>query len=225
MLFEYEVTLSMRPLMVTFGAGAWAYAKGAARATRAKAIIRTARLVLFIETLLNQVDDDAFLQRLLADRLRYARQRYVWRDECFPLSPPREKRIGKGLTFLPRSLFTVQGKIRRGDSTNNPTKTTIWAQDPSLSAPHLPAYRAWRPARGPGQPGDGPWPPPIALPSGAIPRARNATAPAWGRAGAPPGTRPRRPCGDRAPRARSPDCCRWSRAGCRWSGRAPCDRR
>src|SRR4029077_16651874 len=45
---EYEVRLSMRPLMVTFGVGAWAYAMGAARATRAKASIRTASVVLFI---------------------------------------------------------------------------------------------------------------------------------------------------------------------------------
>src|SRR5713101_2623506 len=48
MFCEYEVTLSMRPLMVTFGAGAWANARGAARATRAKAIIRTAKVVLFM---------------------------------------------------------------------------------------------------------------------------------------------------------------------------------
>jgi hypothetical protein len=34
--------------MVTFGAGAWAYAIGAAMARMAKAIIRTARVVLFI---------------------------------------------------------------------------------------------------------------------------------------------------------------------------------
>jgi hypothetical protein len=56
---------------------------GAARATRAKAIIRTARLVLFIETLLNQVDDDAFLQRVLTDCLRYARRRYVLERRVF----------------------------------------------------------------------------------------------------------------------------------------------
>jgi hypothetical protein len=43
--------------MVTFGAGAWAYARGAARARMAKAIIRTARFVLFMKALLNQVDD------------------------------------------------------------------------------------------------------------------------------------------------------------------------
>src|SRR6266850_3458109 len=225
MFWEYEVTLSMRPLMVTFGAGAWAYAKGAARATRAKAIIRTARLVLFIETLLNQVDDDAFLQRVLAHRLRYARQRYIWRDECFPLSPPREKRIGKGLTFLPRSRFSGQGKTRREYWRIKLSKTATWTQDPLLSAPRLPACRAWRPARGPGQRGDGPWPPPAALPSGAIPQARNAKAPAAGRAGAPTGRHPRRPCGGRAPSTRSPGCCRWSPAGCRSSGRAPCDRR
>jgi hypothetical protein len=48
MFCEYDVTLSMRPLMVTFGAGAWAYAMGAARARMAKAIIRTASVVLFI---------------------------------------------------------------------------------------------------------------------------------------------------------------------------------
>src|SRR5262250_991800 len=57
MFWEYDVMLSMRPLMVTFGAAGWANAIGAARATRAKAIIRTARVVLFIEALLNQVDD------------------------------------------------------------------------------------------------------------------------------------------------------------------------
>jgi hypothetical protein len=86
------VTLSIKPLMVTFGAGAWAYAMGAAMATRAKATIRTATtLVLFIKILLNQVDDDAFLQRVLTDIPRYARRRYDQRDECFPLSPPREK--------------------------------------------------------------------------------------------------------------------------------------
>jgi hypothetical protein len=34
--------------MVTFGAGAWAYAIGAAMARMAKAIIRTANVVLFI---------------------------------------------------------------------------------------------------------------------------------------------------------------------------------
>src|SRR6266851_1938299 len=56
-LWVYAVTLSMRPLMLTFGAGAWANATGASSPTRAKATTRTARLVLFIETLLNQVDD------------------------------------------------------------------------------------------------------------------------------------------------------------------------
>src|SRR4026207_1899579 len=131
MFWEYEVTLSMRPLMVTFGAGAWANAMGAARATRAKAIIRTARLVLFIETLLNQVDDDAFLQRALADCLRYARRRYVWRDECFSLSPPMGERIGKRLTFLPRTRFTGQGKIRRLDGPSQLYKTASYPPSPS----------------------------------------------------------------------------------------------
>jgi hypothetical protein len=53
MFREYVMTWSIKPLMVTFGAGAWAYAMGAARATRPKAIIRTATtLVLFIKNLL-----------------------------------------------------------------------------------------------------------------------------------------------------------------------------
>src|SRR5882672_1508657 len=113
MFCEYEVTLSMRPLMVTFGAGAWAKARGAARATMAKAIIRTARLVLFIRLPSIRSMTCNLLHLALSDFPLCAQRRYGWRDECFSLSPPRKRRMGKRVTFLPRIIFGGQGKSRR----------------------------------------------------------------------------------------------------------------
>src|SRR6266446_10574240 len=113
MLCEYDVRLSLRPLMVTFGAGAWAKAMGAAMARMAKAIIRTARLVLFIRLSSIRSMTSNLLHLALSDFPLCAQRRYVSRDECFSLSPPRKKRIGKGLTFLPRIIFRGQGKSRR----------------------------------------------------------------------------------------------------------------
>src|SRR6266851_1328265 len=100
----------MRPLMVTFGAGAWAKARGAARATMAKAIIRTARLVLFIRLSSIRSMTCTLLHLVLSDFPLCAQRRYGWRDECFSLSPPQKRRMGKCLTFLPRIIFRVKEK-------------------------------------------------------------------------------------------------------------------
>src|SRR5260370_12937086 len=118
MVGEYDVTLSMRPLMVTFGAGAWAYAMGAAMARMAKAIIRTARLGLFMRLSSIRSMTSNLLHLALSDFPLCAQRRYGSRDECFSLSPPRKKRIGKDLAFLPRILCRGQEKSQRA----------VWAQ-------------------------------------------------------------------------------------------------
>src|SRR5262245_32014243 len=48
------------------------------------------------------------------------------RDECFSLSPPWEKRVGKRLTFLPRILFRGQGKSRQELHGIQPLETATW---------------------------------------------------------------------------------------------------
>src|SRR5689334_12689948 len=107
MLFEYDVRLSMRPLMVTFGAGAWAYAMGAAKARMAKAIIRTARVVLFMRFSSIRSMTCILLQLVLTDFPRCAQRRYVWREtSVFPVTPSREK-IRKML-----DLFTANAMRR-----------------------------------------------------------------------------------------------------------------
>src|SRR5713226_64490 len=103
----------MRPLMVTFGAGACAYARGAARATRAKASIRTANVVLFIRLSSIRSMTCNLLHLVQSDFPLCGQRRYGSRDECFSLSPPRKRRMGKCVTFLPRIIFRGQGKIRR----------------------------------------------------------------------------------------------------------------
>src|SRR5260370_10535148 len=132
MVGEYDVTLSMRPLMVTFGAGAWAYAMGAAMARMAKAIIRTARLGLFMRLSSIRSMTSNLLHLALSDFPLCAQRRYGSRDECFSLSPPRKKRIGKGLTFLPRIICRGQEKSR----------WAVWAQNQQIQLlirpPHCP---------------------------------------------------------------------------------------
>src|SRR5260370_14192337 len=109
----------MRPVMVPFGAGAWAYAMGAAMARMAKAIIRTARLVLFMRLSSIRSMTSNLLHLALSDFPLCAQRRYGSRDECFSLSPPRKKRIGKALTFLPPIICRGQEKNRRA----------VWAQN------------------------------------------------------------------------------------------------
>src|SRR5258708_6862951 len=53
------------------------------------------------------------LHLALSDFPLCAQRRYVSRDECFSLSPPRKRRMGKRVTFLPRIIFGGQGKSRR----------------------------------------------------------------------------------------------------------------
>jgi hypothetical protein len=111
----------MKPVMLTFGAGAWAYARGAARATRAKAIIRTARLVLFIETLLNQVDDDAFLQRVLASppAIRATTVHLERRVFSLVTSPGEQNRKRLDL-FTAKPLFgSRKNQTRRSENKSN----------------------------------------------------------------------------------------------------------
>src|ERR1700730_6154488 len=104
----------MRPLMVTFGAGAWAYARGAARATRAKASIRTASVVLFIRLSSIRSMTCNLLHLALSDFPFCAQLRYGWRDACFSLSPPREKKSRKT-----PDLFTanhIQGSRKKPEA-------------------------------------------------------------------------------------------------------------
>src|SRR5689334_1158693 len=110
MFCEYEVTLSMSPLMVTFGAGACACAMGTARARTARASIRTTS-VLFITLSSIKLDEvqcvAVFLKPTSCNRATTVRRR----NQLFFLVTPSGEKSRKTL-----DLFTanaIQGSRKK----------------------------------------------------------------------------------------------------------------
>src|SRR4029453_889371 len=132
----------MRPLMVTFGAGAWAYAIGAAMARMAKAIIRTAKVVLFIR--LSSIRLMTFVLGCLCllNACNVRNDGTTGEASLFGCHPPQGKRIGKCSTVLPRTQFMGQEKSRKVDTPRVLIKTATYLLSPiafSTSAARFPS--------------------------------------------------------------------------------------